>query len=333
MTRNEIIRSLLGEYSKLRQQDEQEREERLRSVLTLCPDIGALMERRSAAMRAHARTILRDPHQAPDSLARTQTEIASINRQIERHLAALGLPGDYLKPVYHCAQCEDTGYVGDPVKRFCPCFEQKLMTRMYEGANLAWLDEENFEHFDENVFPDQPLPGSTLTQRAAMGKIRDLCLQYATDFPQTQRQNLLLLGESGLGKTFLLNSICKRVLDRGHTALKVTAYRMLETMRQYHLGGAQDRNSMDMMLSCELLLIDDLGTEPLLRNITLEYLFTLLNERLISGQHTVIASNLSPVMLKERYGERILSRLMDTRHAAVIRFAGSDVRISRGKGV
>lgn len=105
--------------------------------------------------------------------------------------------------------------------------------------------------------------------------------EYAQNFPDNSKRNLLLYGPSGLGKTYLLNCIARRVLDRGFSVLKVTAYRMLEGMRNAHMG-EDDQGELRMMMECELLLIDDLGTEPLLRNVSLEYLFTLFNERMVN---------------------------------------------------
>ena len=150
-----------------------------------------------------------------------------------------------------------------------------------------------------------------------------MCEEYADGFPQTRFRNLLLTGAGGLGKTFLLNCIYARVMDRGLSAVRITAFRMFETMRQQHMG-AGEADGFDSLISAPLLLIDDLGTEPMMRNITVEYLFMLLNERIIAKRHTVIATNLSMEQLKERYGERVYSRLMD--HSAVIQLTGKDLR-------
>ena len=139
--------------------------------------------------------------------------------------------------------------------------------------------------------------------------------------------NLLLSGSGGLGKTFLLNCVFERVISRGFSAVRITAFRMLEAMRRQCFGAADGDVSFDQLLEAPLLLVDDLGSEPMMKNITVEYLFTLLNERMAAGRRTVIATNLSPVQLKERYGERVASRLLDRSKGLLIQLEGKDLRL------
>ena len=113
---------------------------------------------------------------------------------------------------------------------------------------------------------------------------------------------------------------------RGFSAVRVTAFRMFEAMRRQHVVGDENYDGFSALIEVPLLLIDDLGTEPMMRNITLEYLFTLLNERIAAKRHTVIATNLTPAQLKERYGERVASRLLDRSICAPVQFKGKDLR-------
>ena len=185
---------------------------------------------------------------------------------------------------------------------------------------MAGVDEQSFERFDANVAPEAD------GQRDRLVKARNLCQRYADAFPDTEYRNLLLTGEGGLGKTFLLNCIFGRVTGRGFSAVRVTAFRMFEAMRRQHVVGDENYDGFSALIEVPLLLIDDLGTEPMMRNITLEYLFTLLNERIAAKRHTVIATNLTPPQLKERYGERVASRLLDRSICAPVQFKGKDLR-------
>ena len=157
-------------------------------------------------------------------------------------------------------------------------------------------------------------------------KARNLCQQYADGFPDTEYRNLLLTGPGGLGKTFLLNCVFERVTSRGFSAVRITAFRMFEAMRQQHVGNDDKYDGFSALIEVPLLLIDDLGTEPMMRNITIEYLFTLLNERIAAKRHTVVATNLTPLQLKERYGERVASRLLDKSLWAAVQRKGKDLR-------
>ena len=135
-----------------------------------------------------------------------------------------------------------------------------------------------------------------------------------------------MMGESGLGKTYLLNCILNRLIARGFAPIKVTGYRLYEAMRGAHFGDAEKRAEFDQLIGCEALFIDDLGSEPVVQNVTREYLFSLLNERLIQGRHTVIATNLKPDNLLSVYGERVFSRLIDGMNVTVITLGGRDLR-------
>jgi DNA replication protein DnaC len=144
----------------------------------------------------------------------------------------------------------------------------------------------------------------------------------------TGKHNLLLLGQSGLGKSFLLNSIASRTLTRGIALRKVTAYTLLDHLLA---GIRQNMDGAGPFLTTPLLLIDDLGTEPMLQNITLEYLFSILNERRNASLHTVIASNLSVEKLQERYGERVFSRLVSADDTQLLQLTGENLRLVRAR--
>ena len=103
-------------------------------------------------------------------------------------------------------------------------------------------------------------------------------------------------------------------------------------MRGCHFSDGEKRQEFDQLIKCDMLIIDDLGTEPIMQNITREYLFTLLNERLTQRRHTVIATNLGIPELLNRYGERVFSRLFDTMNVSVTQLKGKDLRMLAGKG-
>ena len=322
MTRSEHIRALQEEYAAQRARNEREQQARLDNACALEPEIARLRAQSAEVAFAAMRSILNQ-----DSTARRQAvaqemkeQGKAINAQIRALLVRSGLPEDELEPRYRCPICRDTGYVGDAPARFCECFEQRLRLRQHEDGSMAGVGEQNFERFDPSVAPD--VDG----QRERLIKCRNLCECYADQFPNTEKQNLLLTGGGGLGKTFLLNCIFERVTARGYSAVRVTAFRLFEAMRQQHVGNDPKYDGFSSLVEVPLLLIDDLGTEPVMRNITVEYLFTLLNERNAAKRHTVIATNLSPIELKERYGERVTSRMIDRNLCGAVLFKGKDLR-------
>ena len=322
MTRSEHIRALLEEYARQRATDEQDLNARVSHAISVEPRIGELREKSANLALNAMRSILnRQSQQERMALAADmKRQGRSINAQIRALLRENGLPEDALEPRYRCDKCRDTGYVGDAPARFCECFEAQLRLRMYEDGSMARTDEQNFESFNANRIP---VENGQLEQ---MISTRKMCEEYADRFPNTGYYNILLMGAGGLGKTFLLNSIFERVVSRGESAVRITAFRLFEAMRQQHVGNDPDYVGFSALIETPLLLIDDLGTEPLMRNITIEYLFTLLNERIAAKRHTVIATNLNPTQLKERYGERVASRLLDRTLCRTISLKGKDLR-------
>ena len=322
MTRAEHIRALMEDYARQRAEDEQDQQRRTAESVAKAPRIAELQAESASLALGAMRAILdrRTPEEREAVAQNMKRRGQAINAEIRALLRQNGLPEDALAPRYRCDKCRDTGYVGDAPARFCECFETRLRLRQYEDGSMAGVDRQNFDRFDETVFPEAD------GQRAQMLKIRHLCETYADQFPDFQYRNLLLTGGGGLGKTFLLNCIFERVTSRGFSAVRITAFRMFEAMRQQHIGNDPNFDGFSTLIEAPLLLIDDLGTEPMMRNITVEYLFTLFNERMANRRHTVVATNLTPVQLKERYGERVASRLLDTEAGVAVAFRGKDLR-------
>lgn len=331
MTRSEIIRALESEYARLREANLAEHDRRL-------ADVGAKDRRLADIERAsrelfmkQARVLLARPDDAERAAAETRKQAAALRAEQEKRLQALGLPGDYLDPVYRCKRCRDTGYAGEGVRTMCACMEKRLIERLYDGAVERGTAEQRFERFRPEIFPDDELVDGVNTQRRIAMRAQRMCREYADTYPQTDTLNILLTGKTGLGKTFLLHCIENRLVDRGFSPVCVTAYRLFETMRGAHFSDEEKKREFDHLMRCDILMIDDLGTEPMMQNITCEYLFTLLNERLVQRRHTVIATNLSVLELKEQYRERVFSRLLDTVNVAPAQLKGRDLRMIAGR--
>jgi len=248
--------------------------------------------------------------------------MAEMNRRIAQTLEAGGLPADHLQPVYTCPVCRDEGYVYDPSRRMCDCMRQAFNRRLMEENGLAG-DLYTFENFDETVFSNEADEQGNSQRKAALSN-RNTCLEYANSFPKTATRDLLLMGKSGLGKTFLLQCIAHRVAQRGYLPTYTSAYRLFELARKAYIEN--DSEILAPMMDAQLLLIDDLGTEPLMNNVTVTQLFNLLNERQMAGRHTVISTNLTVTELRERYTERVASRLLDATGCRRMVFIGKDVR-------
>lgn len=327
MTREEAARELTIEYQRQREADERALEQRRQEAAARDPCIAELADGGASLLRRAARLVLIQPEEAEQAVRRAKEQAAAQREELKRRLSACGLPADYLEMRYQCPICRDTGFIADPIQRHCDCFVKRLNEKMYEGAGLNGRTEQSFETFDEQFVPDTMVEGVGKTQRQIACLARDRCLRYAERYPDSPKPGLLLTGNSGLGKSFMLNSVARRLIERGYSPVKLTAYRLFEAMRGACFGDENKAGEFERLMNAEILLIDDLGTEPMTRNITIEYLFSLINERTGGGRHTVIATNLTFEDLRGRYTERISSRLLDKASFEVVGLAGEDLRL------
>jgi len=320
MTRAEIIEQLKNEYRQYRAQAEREQDERAAEIERADPQIRVLWEKQAQLLTDAVRAMAYNAGNAQELAVRMRVEGAQLLKEIEERTIKAGFPADYGKLKYRCEKCKDKGITEDG---FCECFQRALNERMGDAKGL-----DSFETFREDFIPDEAIPGTPYTQRQNNCMARDYLKQFADSFPNNQKKTVVLYGATGVGKTFLLNCVVQRVMERGGDVFRVTAYRMFEAMREKHAGGNED--TFRRMMECGLLAIDDLGSEPMMRNITVEYLFMLLNERTNAGLSTIIATNMTPSEVKERYGERIASRMFDRDKGSYLRFLGKDLRTKNG---
>ncbi len=323
MTREQILLKLQQEYAARRDANMRIYEQRREEACEKCPGLRQVLDARHAAVLQGVRTSLMNRFKKPGENAELPNAMAVMNQRIAELLKEGGLPADALEPVYTCAVCKDEGYVYDPSRKMCSCMRLELNRRMLGELGLG-ASGNTFESFDESLFSEEVAEGDRLSQRQRALMARNTCLDYADSFPATATPNLLLSGKSGLGKTFLLHAIAHRLVERDVMPVYTSAYHLLEVARRAYFENSSEK--LNEMMNAPVLLIDDLGTEPMLQNVTIEQLFNLINERQLNRRHTVISTNLTMAEFKERYTERIASRLMDESSWRRLVFTGSDVR-------
>lgn len=318
--RNEILRSLLEEYEQQRRDNALEESRRLAEVEAKCPRIPELMAQRQELIYGGLRNILSGVQSGEDLPQRMEV----MNRRVADLLRQNGWPEDYLDPVYRCRACRDTGYTGEPIREMCDCLKGRFYRRLYQAIGLGEDDEQSFETFRFDIFPDTMLEGRSFSQRQMMRAIRVECETWVEEYPNAEARDILMVGQSGLGKTFLMHAMAKRLVQRGFHVLMLSAFRFLEIARKAYFG--RDVEELENVLEADVLFIDDMGIEPLMENITISQWYHLISERQSYGRATVISTNLNSSELKARYTERIASRLLDSRHCKVLQFIGEDVR-------
>lgn len=318
--REDLLQELENEYALLRSENEREEMRRRERIRREFPDIHELTLQREELVFGTLRSILR--HEAREEDLPGKME--QLSGRIREKLVENGLPADYLTPVYRCEKCRDTGRTGETVRDYCTCFLNAYRQKLREKIGLAGGKPETFENFDLNLFSADRLPGENYSQRDLMRIFRDDCRDWADRYPDHPCRDVLLMGKSGLGKTYLLRAMASRLIERNVNVLIISAFRMLEMLRQSYFENDEDLSGE--LLETDVLMIDDLGSEPLMQNVTIEQIFNLINERQNRGLSTVISTNLDMARFRERYTERIASRLSDTRKSMILVLKGRDIR-------
>lgn len=244
----------------------------------------------------------------------TAKQISALRGEAAKLLKEAGFPSDYLDPIYSCKLCRDTGMLEDSTR--CECFKKRLLESKLTEARLM-DDNISFENFDADIFSEEPMENGK-SQRDYMIQYKKMLQTYADSFPEC-KPILLISGATGLGKTYLAKCVMRRVIERGYPAAFYTSYRLFSLFHRDRLGEAVD---LSPIFEVPLLVIDDLAVEPMTYNVTMEYFFDLINER--SNLRTLIATNLPFHKIKDHYGERIHSRLMDKNSSLKILLTGKD---------
>lgn len=238
-----------------------------------------------------------------------------------------GYPIDYLAPIYTCPLCKDTGRVENG---YCSCFQQSAISLLYKQSELEnILETENYDHFDLDYYPTTSDGTHPFTPYDNMRNILNKTKEFISDFKQNGG-NLLFYGETGLGKTFLSNCIAKALLDQGHTVLYQSSIHLFEDvcadviMKKGQLPKSQE--TYRYLYDCELLIIDDLGTEFTNSFVSSE-LYDILNTRMRNGKSTLISTNLNLQELNDRYSDRITTRIFA--EYKVFNFYGENIRLTK----
>ncbi len=254
---------------------------------------------------------------------RNQALIAEKEDLLKTH----GYAADFLKPIYTCPMCKDTGRIEH---EYCSCFKQAAISLLYKQSTLdKILQVENFENFDLHYYPKESDGIHPYTPYENMSNILNKTKSFIETFDK-EGGNLLFYGETGLGKTYLSNCIAKALLDRQHTVLYQTSIHLFEEvcgdviMKKNQ--NPDSRKTYRYLYNCDLLIIDDLGTEFTNSFVSSE-LYDILNTRMREGKSTVISTNLNLQELTERYSDRITTRIFA--EYKVYNFYGDNIRLAK----
>ncbi len=237
-----------------------------------------------------------------------------------------GFAEDELSMRYTCNLCQDTGIIGSQT---CDCYQRRLIMKAFEKSNLSLqLHDQSFKTFDFSLYSQEVHPKYGISPYETMQTIVAVCKDFIATFDKTNK-NLLFWGDPGLGKTFLSTCIAKELIKKGYSVIYETTYQIVSLLEDFKFKRSDDlsglRAQTERLYESDLLILDDLGAE-FSTAYTNAALFDLLNSRLIANKKTIINTNLDMNELKDRYSNRVVSRIFGNYQD--LHFIGRDIRVN-----
>lgn len=290
------------------------------------PEIARLKAELADTGSELVRTVLANPHNIEAAVGSLKDKSLALQEKIKELLIKNGYPEDYLKEKYFCPYCDDTGYVGS---RKCVCFTRLVKQLSAEEMNRrSPLELCDFQTFRLDYYPDTA-GQEGISPRKQMERVYQYCVRYAEGF-SLKSASLFLFGGTGLGKTHLSLAIAHAVLDKGYHVIYGSAQDLFRQVEREHFGrDAADKDTLQNLLDCDLLVLDDLGAEFESGYYT-ACLYNIVNSRINAQRPTIISSNLDSEQIQQRYPERIVSRLLAVYQS--LRFMGKDIRQLKAAG-
>lgn len=315
----EVISRARARLASAKADRESENREHLMNAYTLVPRIREIDRQLRMTMAKAAQAAFVSGGDAQEMMDAIRRE--NLQLQAERaQLAAMYFEEGYLDESPICDRCGGTGYVGSTM---CECLRE--LCRQEQKKELTFLNvgRETFDQFRLDYYPEEG------NARRIMEKTYQACRRYAANFSE-KSGNLLFSGDTGLGKTFLSACIARTVADNGHSVIYESASHLFAKLEQAKFtDDAQASKDADKYTACDLLIVDDLGTEMSGQFVTAA-LYALVNDRLLAGKPTIISTNLNTDDFAQRYSAQIASRLRGS--YTRIPFVGQDIRMLKQRG-
>ncbi len=320
MTRSEIRRKAISVMDQRKLNAELELNRRREEVIRKIPQIEEIQRMMAQTASELSKDIIRRASGFKANFERIRSANQESAQMIKQLLVQNGYPEDYLEVHYRCKECGDTGYLNDGM---CSCMHRLIKQISCEDLNKsANMPDADFNHFSLDYYRGLVIDGIDCYSK--MSQNLDFCLRYAQNFSRSSK-SVLMLGGTGVGKTHLSMSIAREVTQNGFDVVYGSVVNLLRSVEKEHFGKSEaaDDDSLEILCSCDLLIIDDLGSE----HHTPFYeatLYNIINTRINSSLPTIISANLSLEALYGRYNERIISRIAG--YYEVLLFKGKDIR-------
>lgn len=313
------VEAVLNEFEAKRQESKAQSVARLNNAYSLCPEIAKIDKELSKTGLKIFKVAMMGKENLEKNIRELENENQALLSKRAELLASLGFEKDYTDQKFDCDLCQDTGYYNG---KMCSCFKKSLTNKGYESSGIAnLLKSQSFESFSLEAYPEEAQP--------IMKKNYNKLKKYSKQFSEN-KENLLLVGGTGLGKTHLSTAVAKELIDNGFDVVYETAQNVFsdfDTDRfRDHYGDSEVVS--EKYFECDLLIIDDLGAE-IITNNSVSYLYNVINTRINKKLPIIISTNFSAKEIMSKYHDRITSRLFGD--FTIVKFEGVDIRKAKIK--
>ena len=292
--KDSAVREILFSYQQKRDKAEYEFEERKKKIYNRFPEIQKIDDDITNVGLRMMRIVISNSPDKEIQLNQYKDKLNALKLSKNNLLKMHNIPKNALEIQYECPLCEDTGFLKSGEK--CNCFKQALINEYYKMSNISKnFKTQNFNTLDLSLFSDEIIPELNISSKQNILEISAICEMFVQNFTKENEENLLFYGDTGLGKTFMSNCIAKALLDKGFTVIYQTSFKMFEIIEEYkfhNINNSISKENYNNLFECDLLIIDDLGTE-LTNTFTVSELFMILNTRLLNKKKTIISTNFS----------------------------------------
>ncbi len=311
--------AIMRQYNQIQFKNKRIQDERIAEVYSKSPRFKEIDELISSSSIACAKKALLGNSSEISSVKETISELSKERKEL---LASFGYAPDYLLPIYDCPDCKDTGYINN---KKCHCFKQATIELLYASSNMEEaLKTDNFANFSFEYYPENLVDtasGYTSYQLAhsAVNTAKDFIKNFDNTF-----DNILIYGNTGVGKTFLSNCIARELVLTSHSVIYFSAHQLFDALAKSTFNHEENvDDTFQHIYDCDLLIIDDLGTE-LTNSFVSSQLFQCVNERLLRKHSTIISTNLNAQELVNTYSERTFSRISS--NYKIVKLFAEDIR-------
>ena len=322
---NEIVRKARAELASRKADHESQTLARLHAAYAKIPRIQEIDILLRKSMAIAMQTAFQKGTDAREAMEAVKQANLALQEEKKQLIAANFAPG-WLDETPICPKCGGSGYIGTFM---CQCLRD--LCRQEQEKEIALLADpgQHFGAFRLDYYSDRPDPKTGISPRAIMSRGFDICREYAQNFSPASG-NLLFNGGTGLGKTFLSACIAREVAVQGYSVAYETASHLFSKLEKHRFHPDEETaQEMKRLNDCDLLIIDDLGTELPGQFVTAA-LYTLLNDRLLAGKPMVVSTNLNMAEVGQRYSPQIRSRLEGS--FQLLPFVGQDIRVLKNRG-